>query len=396
MHSMNNIDNIKPIALITTGRTGTDFFQSLLDSHTQVLTFNGHLIDYYLFWNDNKDIINSKKFKPEDLIFKFVSHYLKFLKSHYDLSERKDKMGDNLDESISIDLLDFVKTTSSFLEKKEFNSKNFLLAVHIAYAICLGQKISSKTVFLYHIHHEPMLPFFFRDFPNAKVICMTRDPRANYYSGIKHRLLSYKSNNRGMMHSYKSYTYIRRIFEDSNVLEKYNNEYCVIKLEDLGEDCILYEICEWLGIYYEDTLSLSSFGGIRWRGDSLSTKINQSKGFSKEMINNKWSDEFTFIEKYIFNFILNSRLAHYSYKYEDITIKDYFIVPMFILIPLKFEIDMFFLNFSSKYSFRNKIYFLRRNILGYLKRVILFYKYYYSQVTKNYFKSNLLTCVGKK
>ena len=170
----------------------------------------------------------------------------------------------------------------------------------------------------------------------------------------------------------------------------------MIKLEDLGEDCILYEICEWLGIYYEDTLSLSSFGGIRWRGDSLSTKINQSKGFSKEMINNKWSDEFTFIEKYIFNFILNSRLAHYSYKYEDITIKDYFIVPMFILIPLKFEIDMFFLNFSSKYSFRNKIYFLRRNILGYLKRVILFYKYYYSQVTKNYFKSNLLTCVGKK
>ena len=134
---MNNIDNIKPIALITTGRTGTDFFQSLLDSHTQVLTFNGHLIDYYLFWNDNKDIINSKKFKPEDLIFKFVSHYLKFLKSHYDLSERKDKMGDNLDESISIDLLDFVKTTSSFLEKRSLILKIFFLQslLHMQYAL---------------------------------------------------------------------------------------------------------------------------------------------------------------------------------------------------------------------------------------------------------------------
>ncbi len=393
---MNNIDHITSVALITTGRTGTDFFQSLFDSHTQVLTFNGHLIDYYLFWKDNENIINSEKFISEDLIYKFISHYLKYLKSHYDLSEKKDKMGDNLDESISINLSEFVKTTVSFLKEREFNSKNFLLAVHVAYAACLGQKISSKTVFLYHIHHEPKLPFFLDDFPNAKIICMTRDPRANYYSGIMHRILAYKSNNRGMLHNHKSFSYLRRIFEDAHALDKYNNEYYAIRLEDLGKKCVLNKVCSWLNINYEDTLELSTFGGIRWRGDALSPNTSQSKGFSYNMINNKWKNELGFVEKYVFNFILNSRLKHYSYKCTNISVKDYFIVPIFILIPLKFEVDIFMLNLSSEYSLRNKLYFFRINILGYLKRVTLFFKYYYFQISRKYFKSNLLVCDYKK
>jgi hypothetical protein len=393
---MNNIDNIASVALITTGRTGTDFFQSLLDSHTQVLTFNGHLIDYYLFWRDNKNIINSEKFISEDLIYKFISHYLKYLKSHYDLAEKKDKMGDGLDESISIDLSEFVKTTTYFLKEREFNSKNFLLAVHIAYATCLGQKISSKTVFLYHIHHEQMLPFFLDDFPNAKIICMTRDPRANYYSGIMHRILAYKSNNRGMLNNHKTFSYLRRIFEDANALDKYSNEYYAIRLEDLGKKCVLNKVCGWLSIKYEDTLELSTFGGIRWRGDALSPNTSQSKGFSHDMINNKWKNELGFIEKYVFNFILNSRLKHYSYKCTNISVKDYFIVPILILIPLKFEVKIFMLNLSSRYSLRNKLYFFRINILGYLKRVTLFFKYYYFQISRKYFKSNLLACYYKK
>ncbi|MBT5399494.1 hypothetical protein HOL24_03010 [bacterium] len=391
---MYNIDHISPVALITTGRTGTDFLQSLFDSHTQVLTFNGHLIDYYLFWKDNVKVVSFKKFEPEDLACLFVAHYLKYLKSHYDIAENKDRMGDNFDESISIDLCEFVKTTSSFMKGKEFNSRNFLLAVHVAYATCLREDISSKKVLLYHIHHEQMLPQFLEDFPNAKIICMTRDPRANYYSGIQHRLLVQKNNkNRSIVLSNKKlYLYLRRIFEDAYPLDKYSNDYMVIKLEDLGKKCLLEKLCYWLEIKYETVLEFSTFGGIRWRGDSLSPRANESKGWSPDMINNRWNVFFSPIEKYVFNFILNSRLKHYSYHYDNLSIKGYLLIPFLILIPLRLELDIFMFNISSKRPFRDKLYTCRINIFGYLKRVFLFFKYYFFQIKGDRFKRYFLIC----
>ena len=113
------------------------------------------------------------------------------------------------------------------------------------------------------------------------------------------------------------------------------------------------------------------------------------------MINNKWKDGFSLIEKYVFNFILNSRLKHYSYDYQNLSVKDYFIVPFLVIIPLKFELDLFFMNFSYKHSFRNKLYFSRKNFFGYFKRILLFYKYYYFQLSRKYFKTNLLSCDDK-
>ena len=50
---MVHLGSLQAFALITTGRTGTDFLQSLLDSHTEVLTFNGMLF-YHDFWNNSK------------------------------------------------------------------------------------------------------------------------------------------------------------------------------------------------------------------------------------------------------------------------------------------------------------------------------------------------------
>jgi|SaaInlStandDraft_6_1057023.scaffolds.fasta_scaffold46875_1 hypothetical protein len=393
---MHSIETIEPVALVTTGRTGSDLLQSLFDSHSQVLTFNGHLVQYYSFWENNLDIINSEKFRSEDLIYKFISHHLELLKSHYDLAERKNTMGDNFDESISIDLPKFIKITSNFLQDKKLNSKNFLLAVHVAYAICLGQDISRKSIFLFHIHNADLLPSFLKDFPDTRIICMTRDPRANYYSGIYHRILAYKANtNRSIPNCTKLFIYLLRIFEDAYSLDKYNNNYTVLKLEELGDKCLLTKVCTWLDIKYESTLELSTFGGIRWRGDALSVKTNNEKGFSSDMISNKWEGSFGNVEKYVFNFILNSRLEYYLYPYKRISMKDYFIVPFLILLPLRLEIDIFKLNLSKKQSFRSKMHTSKINIIGYFKRVILFFKYYKLQISGNHFKRNTLTCLNK-
>ena len=71
--------SIKSCTLLTTGRTGTDFLQSLLDSHPEVLTFNGHF-QFYSFWGESK-CVKSGNFALSDFVdfpiyHKYVHHYL--------------------------------------------------------------------------------------------------------------------------------------------------------------------------------------------------------------------------------------------------------------------------------------------------------------------------------
>ena len=46
---MERLESLSSCTLLTTGRTGSDFLQSLLDSHPEVLTFNGRLA-FHDFW----------------------------------------------------------------------------------------------------------------------------------------------------------------------------------------------------------------------------------------------------------------------------------------------------------------------------------------------------------
>ena len=75
---MVHLNSLQPYVLITTGRTGSDFIQSLLDSHTEVLTFNGSLW-FHDFWHNAKttktDTINIS-----DSLDEFIGIHLEKLK----------------------------------------------------------------------------------------------------------------------------------------------------------------------------------------------------------------------------------------------------------------------------------------------------------------------------
>ena len=47
------VEGLPWCALVTTGRTGTDFFQSLLDSHPEIFVFNGQLY-FHNFWQSSQ------------------------------------------------------------------------------------------------------------------------------------------------------------------------------------------------------------------------------------------------------------------------------------------------------------------------------------------------------
>ena len=180
---MDHIVKLPACTLIATGRTGTDFLQSLLDSHTEVLTFNGSLF-FHVFWEASY-CAKSPNMNLDDLLDEFIGKHIEKLKSRYDWQERKDRLGENADETLDIDLLQFKKAAKALLLDRAINSKNVLLAIYGAYSLCLGEDIEKKKIFFHHIHNAERLGSYLIDFPDSKIICMTRDPRANFVSGIQ-------------------------------------------------------------------------------------------------------------------------------------------------------------------------------------------------------------------
>jgi len=229
---------------------------------------------------------------------------------------------------------------------------------------------------LHHIHHVEKLPAYVRDFPNSKILCMTRDPRANFVSGITHhRKYNKATDNEGHL-----FFYIKRIIIDAYSADKYSNDVITLKIEDLGEKCILLSLCNWLKIQYEETMTKSTWGGLLWRGDRVSSKVNKEVGWSAKMLDNKWEVKLSVKDKYIFNFIMNDRLINYKYIYSRVRVYDYFIIPMILFLPLKHEMRFFSFEYLGRCVKQQDYKSIVRNCFSYLQRVLFFYKVFFRKV----------------
>jgi len=382
---MDKLLKLPSCTIVTTGRTGTDFLQSLFDSHPQVLTFNSVLL-YHNFWN-NSVCVNAGRFDLSDFIDEFIGKHIERLKSRYDISERKDQLGENYNQSVDIDLNRFKSEVINLLKGQEVNSKNSMLAIYAAYSICLGQDIEKKTILLHHTHHFKELESYLKDFSDSKIICMTRDPRANFVSGIE----NWRRFRPSTDYECHLHFYIKRILEDATVLKKYNNEYIAIRIEDMGNERTTRRLCEWLNIPYNDCLKESTWGGMRWHGDRISAKKNKDKGWSKDMIRNDWEERLSSKDKYILNFLMINRLKHYGYNYKKVGILDFIILPFLILTPLTYEQRFFSFSYIRD-SIRNKEYRkMASNVEFYLRRIYLFFKYYIKIVKKDKFAVHFLS-----
>ena len=358
--------------LLTTGRVGSDFFQSLLDSHPEIYVFNG-VLKINDFWAKAYTTKIENKYIVEDIINEFVGHYIVKFKSYYDLEERKNELGKNRDEFIDINIEQYKIHLKKILELEPITTKSFLRAVYLAWALVLGQDLSRKKLFFHHLHHIWDLDTYLKDFPNSKIIAMTRDPRAAYVSGVEN-WNKYSKLSKNPSHNY---FVLNRTIEDASYLETLDKDYRVLKLEDLGQKKILENFCSWAGVSFNKSMLHATWNGLRWWGDKLSTsKIKEKEtGFSPSIIKNKWEEKLGIIEKVSLNFLLYNRLKWYGYKCENKSNFLYFL-PMlfFIIVPTKYEwqyISPKNLYFLLK---EKKIRLIFTSFYYYSKRVLLFYK----------------------
>ncbi len=383
---MDRLLEMPACALLTTGRTGTDLLQSLLDSHPEVLVFIGSFF-YHKFWN-NSVCVAAGDFELSDFVDEFIGKHIGILQSKYDITERRNQLGDDHNQSVSIDLGEFKSGVTNLLSGREINSKNSMIAIYAAYAMCLGQDIEKKTLLLHHLHHAERLGNYLKDFPDSKIICMTRDPRANFVSGIEHWRKFDPSTDQGS----HLHFYIKRILEDATVLEKYNNEYIAIRIEDIGRENVLRKLCKWLNISYNRCLMKSTWGGLTWHGDRLSEKRSEGSGWSAEMLKNRWETRLSFIDKYVLNYIMFYRLRYYGYSYQKISILDSIVMPFLILLPLSYEWR--FISFSYiRDCLRDREYLkITSNVIFYRRRVGLFMQFYSKITRREKFNQPFLSC----
>lgn len=381
---MSRLLQLPACTLITTGRTGTDFLQSLLDSHPQVLTFNG-ILCYHDFWAVSQ-CVNAGFFDLSDFLDEFIGHHIEKFKSKYDLQERKDQLGDTQDQFLDIDIVKFKKEMVELMDGLVPDSRNTLVAIYAAYAICLGQDLSKKTVFFHHIHHVHRLGPYLKDFPGSKIICMTRDPRANFVSGI----LNWRRYDPESDRQSHLTFYINRILNDADVLKKFNNTYIVIRLEDLGDDKIIMGLCRWLGIVYDESLKRSTWGGMLWHADRLSGGKKMSYGFSEALLRNNWENILWRKDKYVLNCLMFARLKCYGYLCAECGVLHLLLVAFLIPWPLKFECHYWSPSYLSQCVERREYKKIMHNALMYLKRILLFYRYYIKTLTRVRFEQPLL------
>ena len=371
---MTHLQSLPMVALVTTGRTGSDFLQSLLDSHPQIATFNGHFAIYSEFF-EHAQTFSIADGRSADAADEFIGQYIYKLVSRYDVQEAKDALGEQSDESVTIDTAEFKAHLVGLMGEHPLTSRDFLLAIYGAYNLCLGQEIKNLKIIFHHPHLDYEFRLFLKDFPTTRVVFSTRDPRANFCSIVENFRHYYPSHD-NQAHLYTS---LKMILEDSSLAEELRLDYISIRLEDIPREDVVREFARWLGVDFRDSMLRSTWAGLDWHGDSLSNKRFTATGWSKNRTENGWQHRLGWMDQYVLNYIMNPRLVHYGYSFKPAGLVGAFFVALLILLPFKYERRFFSVGYiwsilrDGNRSMRLK---LMLTPLFYWRRICLCYRYY--------------------
>ena len=118
---------MKILVLIAGGRAGSDFFQSLLDGHSEISQFPG-VFFYDEFWNKIKKEGDTKKIAQI-----FINDNQHFFDSRKNLRERHNILGNDKNGYYVVNKDLFVKHFIYLMKNKSFNKKEILLSLNIKF-----------------------------------------------------------------------------------------------------------------------------------------------------------------------------------------------------------------------------------------------------------------------
>lgn len=352
--------------LLTNGRSGSDFFHSLLDNHNEVASLPCSI---------DLRKLKEKYFEIkilEDFISFFIKEYIIIFNSKINKSENHHKLGIHRNEHYTVDKKKFLKEFLN-INKSNDNFEIIVKNLYLAYYLISKKKNINKVKNIFiHVHHVNRM-IEFNKFP-CLIFYTYRHPISILNSGIQ-AFFRHKTGNKFTPKSL--YFYISRIVNEPFFI-KTNYKIYLIKLESLHLDSvnILKKISNILDIKFRNILLKSTFMGKKWWGDSFSKK---KKGFNKKFQITFVKDNFYNKDYYFLQKILSYEMKKLGYK--KISYFRYNI--LFIVLPFKIEY-MLFLYFLKNY----KIFDLIILIFYYLKRIHFFLSRYFFK--KKYAKIKII------
>lgn len=362
-HSVfNHTEKLPIVALVTTGRTGSDFFHSLLDGHTQILQTPVHL-DLHYFWSSTTHKKDLKSLIRSFIEFNDGSYsHIWLFESHHRKIERWDRLGPNQNESFIVDSKAFEQHMFHLMQDQEINCRNFFLSIHAAYSLAQGKNPLTAKIIFCHVHNIEKLKNFILDFPKSQVIATTRDPRNTLVSGMEH----WKKYEPSCFNSRFYFELLTRIMDESERVLQYTSNLQVLKLEDLHmkTEAVFNDFTKKYDLKIEPCLLKSTFNGKEWWGDLLSKVQN---GFNPNINKKNWIGKITELENFWMEFLLEPRLRHYQYEINQngpFLFRSLFTL-LLIFLPTRYELKIL------AHRVKNA-----PNVLSAIKSIFLFVFYY--------------------
>ncbi len=267
------IGDLQMVAISVGNGSGTKVFQSLLDSHQEVLMIPGYALMYfYPFWH--KYLKNDKLKTWETVINKLI----KVFGSVFDTainpgSESLNNLGKNHNKTLTIDIPKFKNAFTDIVNGKEITSKKCLIAFHCAYARAADISLDRVKIIIYPIHvHFYAKKYLYKDFPDLKIIASVRDPRANISRRVVNSIQ--RPNERWLRESdeilMRPRYYRQAMYPITNGLDSFVpinmdnirvflHEDLVTRLED-----VMHKTAVFLGIKYSLCMLKPTWRGVVW------------------------------------------------------------------------------------------------------------------------------------
>ena len=254
---------MKIVVLIAGGRTGSDFFQSLLDGHPEISQFPG-IFRFDDFWEKTK-----KENKLENIAKILIDNYKHFFDSKKNLIERHNMLGKDKNDFFSIDENLYKKCFINLMKNKDLNKKNLLIGLNLAYSQASNEDHNKKKIILLHLHRISGMKII--EDLEFEIIYTIRDPLAAYTSAINHW---YKFRNEKHMNPQAHFFHMDRFFNGLKDTLSFQKKTHVIQLEKLHIENVrvMKAFCTTFDISYNETMSKSTYHGKVWWGDKLSEK----------------------------------------------------------------------------------------------------------------------------
>ena len=320
---------MKTILLVAGSRAGVEFFQSLLEGHTQILQFPGII-------QTNKKLFKILSFKnPNSISSNFINNYPHFFDSRLNVRERHYMLGDDKKQYYQVDKEKFKINFLKIFEKKTSIKNNIyenILMLHQAYSLTCGNDIKGKKIMVINCHLIEYAKYITEKFNGVDfdIIHTIRNPLSGISSPVNN-WIQFDSGKHFLARSI--YFHLDLIVNGIKKLKKLKKKLFLLQLEMLhrNHSRVMDDFCKTYDLQYEDSMQRSEYFNLKWWGDKVSQKdINGINENFKVSFNEKtfYKRDIKFLE-----YILYDYIKFYGYEFTEKLSKIYL-----NLLPMKCEL----------------------------------------------------------